>query len=328
MELQGRRILVIGGAGFIGSHLVEELLREPVAEVLIYDNFTRGEKRWLTNALRDPRCRVFPLGGDILHRDLLAEALRGIDGVFHLAALWLLHCQEFPRAAFEVNVGGMFNVLEAVAAAGVKRFVYSSSASVYGDAVTDPMTEEHPFMNRTFYGATKISGEEMLKAMALRSGYEWVGLRYMNVYGPRQDYRGAYVAVIHKILDALEAGRPVSLHGDGRQTYDFVDVRDVARANVLAMKATSSGQFYNIGTGRGTDLNTLAREAMVATGISAEIVYEAQKSSFVTRRIGSTEKAERELAFVAQRGLAEGLKDLVAWRRHDAEAATGDKDRR
>lgn len=317
MELKDKRFLVIGGAGFIGSHLVEVLLREPVAEVIVYDNFTRGERRWLEVALRDPRCRVFPLGGDILHRDLLKEAMKGVDGVFHLAALWLLHCQEFPRAAFEVNVAGTFNVLEAMGAAGVKRLVYSSSASVYGDAVADPMTEEHPFHNRTFYGATKIAGEEMLKAMAVRAGFEWVGLRYMNVYGPRQDYRGAYVAVIHKILDALEEGRPVSLHGDGRQTYDFVDVRDVARANVLAMKAAVSGQFYNIGTGLGTDLNTLSRAAMRAIGVETEIVYEPQKFSFVTRRIGSTEKASRDLGFRAEKNLSDALVDLIEWRRFD-----------
>lgn len=325
MELSGKRFLVIGGAGFIGSHLVEALLREPVAEVVIFDNFVRGERRWLEESLKDSRCRVFPLGGDILHRDILQEAMKGMDGVFHLAALWLLHCQDFPRAAFEVNIGGTFNVFEAAAAAGIRRLIYSSSASVYGDAVTEPMTEEHPFMNRTFYGATKISGEEMLKAMGGRSGFQWAGLRYMNVYGPRQDYRGAYVAVIHKILDSLESGRAVVLHGDGRQTYDFVDVRDVARANVLAMKADVTGEFYNVGTGLGTDLNELSRQAMKAAGVHSEIVYEPLRTSFVNRRIGSPEKAKKDLGFVAQMTLEQGLLDLVNWRRADSEDKRVDK---
>lgn len=318
MDLEGKRFLVIGGGGFIGSHLVEALLQEPVAEVIVYDNFARGEKRWLEAALKDPRCRIFPHGGEILHRDLLERAMDGIHGVFHLAALWLLHCQDYPRAAFEVNVAGTFNVLEAVCKAGVEKLVFSSSASVYGDAVVEPMTEEHPFLNETFYGATKIAGEAMVKALAKRAGFAWNGLRYMNVYGPRQDYRGAYVAVIHKILDSLEAGRPVTLHGDGSQTYDFIDVRDVARANVLAMRSDSRQGFFNIGTGVGTSLNELARQMIAITGGPAEIRHDRGKTSFVSRRIGSTAKARVELSFEARIGLTEGLKDLAEWRRRDS----------
>src|SRR5262245_1804885 len=188
MDLQGKRALVIGGAGLIGSHVTEELTREEVAEIIVYDNFARGHAENLAVALRDPRVRVFELGGDVLHRDVLNAAMRGVDCVFHLAALWLLHCHDYPRSAFEVNVRGTFDVLEACVANGVSRLVYSSSASVYGDAVEEPMTEDHPLNNTNFYGATKVAGEQMCRAFHHRYGLDYVGLRYMNVYGPRQDY--------------------------------------------------------------------------------------------------------------------------------------------
>lgn len=220
MDLKGRRILVVGGAGFIGSHVVDELLKEDVAEIRVFDNFTRGREENLSAALKDPRVNVFSLGGELLHRDILDAAMKNIDGVFHLAALWLLHCYDFPRSAFEVNIGGTFNVLEACVRNGVKRLVFSSSASVYGDALQEPMAEEHPYHNVTFYGATKIAGEHMCRALyhryhATEQRFDYVGLRYMNVYGPRQDYRGAYIAVIMKMLDALDQGQPPVVYGDG-----------------------------------------------------------------------------------------------------------------
>jgi UDP-glucose 4-epimerase len=154
MDIRGKKFLVIGGAGFIGSHLIDQLIQEDVAEIRIYDNMTRGSEENLTQALKDPRVKVFELGGELMHRDILSAAMQGIDGVFHLAALWLLHCYDFPRSAFEVNIGGTFNVLEAMLQNGVKKLVYSSSASVYGDAVREPMDEDHPYNNNNFYGAT------------------------------------------------------------------------------------------------------------------------------------------------------------------------------
>ena len=205
MDIRGKKLLVIGGAGLIGSHLVDELVKEDVAEIRVYDNFVRGTHENLAGALRDPRVKVFEAGGDICQADILDAAMKGMDGVFHLAALWLLQCHEFPRAAFDVNVRGTFNVLEACVANKVQRLVWSSSASVYGDAIEEPMTEDHPFNNRNFYGATKICGEAMARAYHYRYGLNYVGLRYMNVYGPRQDYRGAYIAVIMKMLDVVTA---------------------------------------------------------------------------------------------------------------------------
>ncbi len=181
MNLEGKRILVIGGAGLIGSHIVDQLIDTDVAEVIVYDNFFRGVRDNLREALQDPRVSVFPHGGDILHSDILERAMEGIDGVFHLAALWLLQCHEYPRAAFDVNIRGTFNVIEAAIRKNVKRVIYSSSASVYGDALQIPMTEDHPYNNFTFYGATKIAGEHMFKSLGHRYGLPWVGLRYMRL---------------------------------------------------------------------------------------------------------------------------------------------------
>src|SRR6185436_15116422 len=271
MDIRGRKLLVIGGAGLIGSHCVDELVKEDVAEICIYDNFVRGTHENLAVALRDPRVSVFEAGGDICQTDILDAAMKGMDGVFHLAALWLLQCHEYPRAAFDVNVRGTFNVLDACVANKVQRLVWSSSASVYGDAVEEPMTEEHPFNNRNFYGATKICGEAMARAYHFRYGLEYVGLRYMNVYGPRQDYRGAYIAVIMKMLDAIDRGQGPTILGDGSEAFDFVAVEDCALANVRAMQADSTDSFYNVGTGTRTSLKELAELLLDLTGSNQPI---------------------------------------------------------
>ena len=240
MNINGKKLLVIGGGGLIGSHTVDNLLRHDVGEVVIYDNFARGRHENLSEALKDPRVSIYEVGGDILHADILDSAMQGKDGVFHFAALWLLQCHEYPRSAFNVNVGGTFNVMDACVRNGVKRLVYSSSASVYGDAVTEPMEEDHPFNNQNFYGATKICGEAMLRAYHHRYGLDYVGLRYMNVYGPRQDYHGAYIAVIMKMLDAIDRGDAPTILGDGSEAFDFVAVEDCAAANICAMRAATS----------------------------------------------------------------------------------------
>lgn len=319
MDLIGKKLVVIGGAGLIGSHTVDQLLEEDVKEIVIYDNFARGSRENLAAALRDPRVRIFEAGGDIMQRDILRSALSGADGVFHLAALWLLHCQEFPEAAFEVNIRGTFNVMDACVAQGVKRLVYSSSASVYGEALQEPMDEEHPLNNRNFYGATKIAGEAMLRAYNERYGLNYVGLRYMNVYGPRQDYRGAYISVIMKMLDALEAGRRPVVMGDGTESLDFVSVKDCAHANICAMKAATTDDFYNVGTGVKTTLRELAELLMELTATQVPIDFVPRGDpSIVRNRIGSTAKATREIGFNACIRLREGLQDLISWRREHA----------
>lgn len=314
MDLREKKVLVIGGAGFIGSHITEELLKEDVGEVIVYDNFTRGSHENLAVALRDPRVRIFDLGGDILHTEILNEAMKAVDCVFHLAALWLLHCHNFPRSAFEVNIRGTFNVLEACVANKVGRLVYSSSASVYGDAVEEPMTEAHPFNNTNFYGATKVAGEQMCRAFHHRYGLNYVGLRYMNVYGPRQDYRGAYIAVIMKILDNLDQGKPPIVYGDGSQAYDFIYVGDCARANICAAKAAVTDSYYNVGKGVRTSIKELTELILEIAKADQKIQYEPAGLTFVKNRVGSTEKAKREIGFGAQVGLREGLERLIAWR--------------
>ncbi len=315
MDMRGKKFVVIGGAGLIGSHTVDLLTREDVGEIVIYDNFARGTRENLAEAFKDPRVTVFEAGGDICQTDILDRALKGADGVFHFAALWLLQCYEFPRAAFDVNIRGTFNVLEACAANRVGRLVYSSSASVYGDAVTLPMTEDHPFTNTTFYGATKIAGEAMLTAVSARTGLSTVGLRYMNVYGPRQDYRGTYIAVIMKMLDAIDRGESPKLFGDGSQAYDFVHVVDCARANLCAMRADTVGRFYNVGTGRQTTIKELAGLLLSLTGCPQPLVFEPAGLTFVTNRIGCPRRAREELGFSATVPLEEGLQQVIDWRR-------------
>jgi UDP-glucose 4-epimerase len=320
MDLRGKKIVVIGGAGLIGSHTVDALCATDVGEVVVFDNFVRGTHENLSSALSDERVRTFDAGGDIGQTDILDAALEGADGVFHLAALWLLQCHEYPRAAFDVNVHGTFNVLDACRRSGVRRLVYSSSASVYGDAVEEPMTEDHPFMNTTFYGATKIAGEAMARAYHHRYGLDYVGLRYMNVYGPRQDYRGAYIAVIMKMLDALDRGEPLVVYGDGSQAYDFVYVGDCAAANVCAMTAETTDAFYNVGTGTRTSVKALAELVISMTGSPHGIIYEPAGQTFVKNRIGSPDRARAEIGFTATVELEDGLRQLIEWRNaHRAE---------
>ena len=315
MNIKGKSILVIGGAGFIGSHVVEQLLREDVRRVIIYDSFVRGTTDNIEQALKDPRCRVYAAGGDILQTDILAAAMKESDAVVHLAALWLLQCHEYPMAAFETNIKGTFNVLEACMHNNIEHLVYSSSASVYGDAVEIPMTEKHPFNNRTFYGATKIAGEAMCRAYNERYGLNYIGLRYMNVYGPRQDYKGAYIAVVMKILDRLDAGMSPIVYGDGSQSYDFIYVEDTAEANVLALKANIHDEFYNVGMGSKTSILELTKLILRIYDSDLGVEYKPEGKTFVTNRIGSTEKAEREIGFRAKIPLEEGLKKLIAWRK-------------
>jgi UDP-glucose 4-epimerase len=313
-DIRGKTICVIGGAGFIGSHVVDELLTRDVKQVIIYDNFCRGSVDNLSDALRDPRVRIFEAGGDILHSDVLNAAVSESQCVVHLAALWLLQCHEYPRVAFDVNIRGTFNVLEACHANGIERLVYSSSASVYGDAVELPMTETHPFNNKTFYGATKIAGEAMARAYADRYGLSYAGMRYMNVYGARQDYKGTYIAVIMKILDRLDRGLSPIVMGDGSAAYDFIYVSDCGRANVLALESDVSDECYNVGSGTRTSLKELTELILEIRGSDLPIQYQPADRVFVTNRVGCPEKAARDLGFRTSITLRDGLARLIAWR--------------
>lgn len=320
MDIKGKRVVVIGGAGLIGSHCVDLLTKEDVREIVIYDNFVRGTTENLASALKDPRVKIFEAGGDITQTDILDAALKDADAVLHFAALWLLQCHEYPRTAFETNVKGTFNVLDGCVRNGVKRLVWSSSASVYGDAVEEPMTEDHPFNNKNFYGATKICGEAMARAYHFRYGLDYVGLRYMNVYGPRQDYRGAYIAVIMKMLDAIDRGEGPTILGDGSEAFDFVAVEDCGLANICALKADATDRFYNVGTGKRTSLKEIAEKLLQLTGSNQPINYAPRsQATLVRNRIGSPKRASDEIGFTAKIDLDEGLKRLIDWRRDHIE---------
>lgn len=318
MDLAGKHVVVIGGAGFIGSHVVNELLSTSVGRVTIYDNLTRGKVSNLGSSIDDDRCSFFPDGGDIRDIDVLNAALKDADGVIHLAAMWLLHSKEYPRTAFEVNVQGTFNVLEACVKNNVERLVYSSSASVYGDAVEVPMTEDHPFNNRNFYGATKIAGEAMARAFNDRYGLSYVGLRYMNVYGPHQDQTAAYTGVIPIMLNKIDAYETPEINGDGSQAYDFVSVRDVARCNVAALSSAVSDEFYNVGTGVQTSIRELCDLILELKNSDLRVSYKPYPPEdirqFVQNRIGSIAKAEKDLGFRFEDDLRTGLLDLIRWR--------------
>lgn len=311
--LRNKKFLVTGGAGFIGSFLVGKLLNENVKEVIIYDNLSSGTRENIKDVLQDKRCKL--VQADILDERRLNKVMRGAEGVFHLAAASLLRCYENPDLGFDVNIKGTFNVVMAVVKNNVKKIVFSSSASVYGNALKIPMTEDHPYNNETFYGATKIAGEHMLKSLSVQYGFDWVGLRYMNVYGPRQSSIGAYTSVIFKILDRINEGKKPIIFGDGSQRYDFIYVEDVAYANILAMKLTESGKFYNVGTGIGTSIKQLVKLILRISRSKTDIEYKPAGLTFVTERVGSTKSAEGELGFIYHTNLEAGIKKTILWRK-------------
>ena len=317
-KIKNSKILVIGGAGFIGSFVVAELLKENVAEVVVYDNFARGKQEYLEESLKDKRCRIFPIGGDIRETDILDTAMQGIDYVICLAAMWLLHCKDYPRTAFEVNIAGTFNILEACVKHKIKKLVWSSSASVYGDAVELPMTESHPFNNKNFYGATKIAGEAMATAFNDRYGLKVIGLRYMNVYGPHQDQTAAYTGVVPIMLNKIDANEAPVINGDGSQAYDFIYVEDVARCNVMALISDVEHGFYNVGTEVQTSIKSLCDLILKLKNSNLKVTYKPYSAddarALVQNRIGSAVKAEKELGFRYKYNLEQGLLKLIEWR--------------
>ena len=317
MKIKGKTILGIGGAGFIGSHVVDLLLKEDVGKVIIYDNFSRGTIENLKEALKDPRCIIFDIGGDILQTDILDEAVKLSDAVIHLAAVWLLQCQDFPRTAFDVNIRGTFNVLESCVKNNIERLIYSSSSSVYGNAIKKPMNEDHPYNNHTFYGATKIAGEHMFKSFHRRYGLKGVALRFMNVYGPRQLYNSVYTSVIIRVLDNIKKGISPIVYGDGSQSFDFTNVLDTSRSNIVALKSDVPFGFYNVGRGVGTSIKSLVEMILRISKSDLEIEYKEVEEEFVTNRLCDPTKTAKDLSFTCEIELEDGLQDLIEWRNNN-----------
>ena len=312
VEIAGARALVTGGAGTIGSHVVDELAAGGAAEVVVLDNFVRGRRENLARAL--PHGNVRLVEGDIRDVALVRELTEGKDLVFHLAAIRITQCAEEPRLANEVLVDGTFNVLEAAAAAKVRK-VIASSASVYGLADEFPTTERHhPYHNDTFYGAAKAFNEGMLRSFHSMYGLDYVALRYFNVYGPRMDIHGLYTEVLIRWMERIESDTPPLILGDGLQTMDFVHVADIARANILAARADVTDEVFNIASGTETSLRELAQA--LSEVMKSDLPPEhgpARAVNGVTRRLADTTAAARKLGFRAEIGLHEGLQGLVDW---------------
>ena len=324
VEIQGTRSLVTGGAGTIGSHVVDELIRGGAAEVVVLDNFVRGRTENLAWALENGTVRV--VEGDIRDQKLVRELTAGQDLVFHLAAILITQCAEEPRLANEVLVDGTFNVVEAAAAEGVKKLIASSSASVYGLAEEFPTTERHHHHdNDTIYGAAKTFNEGLARSFRAMSGLDYVALRYFNVYGPRMDVHGLYTEVLVRWMERIADGRPPLIFGDGLQTMDFVCTPDIARANVLAAASDITEGVYNVASGTETSLLELAQMLVRIMDSSVEPQFQpARKVNAVTRRLADTSKAERLLGFRTEISLEDGLRELVAWWRSEVDRAKGE----
>ena len=311
--MQNKRVLITGGAGLIGSHIADLVADQSPAEIIIYDNFVRGriENLTLANAITP----LTIVTGDIRDIDLLTETMAGVDIVFHQAAIRITQCAESPRLAHDVLATGTFNVLEAAVAAKVGKVIAASSASVLGAADSFPTTEQHhPYNNRTIYGAAKTYNEQLLRSFNEMYGLDYVALRYFNVYGPRMDAYGAYTEVLIRWMDRIAAGLPPIIMGDGTQTMDFVHVRDIARANVLAAASTATDAVFNVASGTETSLNQLAAILLEVMGSRLIPVHEpARKVNPVARRLAATDKAARDIGFRAEIPIQQGMADLVAW---------------
>ncbi len=313
MELTGKRVLITGGAGLIGSHIADQLVAEKPREIVIFDNFVRGRMDNIEAAKKSGLVRV--VEGDIRDRKAIRDAMEGVDVLFHQAAIRITQCAEEPRLALEVLVDGTFNTLEAAVEAKVQKVVAASSASVYGLADTFPTTEaHHPYHNRTIYGAAKVFNEGLLRSFNEMYGLPYVALRYFNVYGPRMDVHGVYTEVFIRWMDRIRQDLPPIIFGDGKQTMDFVYAIDIARANILACKSAQTDAIYNVASGTETSLNDLATTLVRVMGKDMRPEYQAaRKVNPVARRLAEVERAAKEIGFRATIGLEQGLRELVEW---------------
>ena len=319
--ISGSVCLVTGGAGTIGSTIVDQLVAAGAAEVRVLDNFVRGRKDNLAQALASGRVQV--IEGDIRDRATLRDVSEGVDVLFHQAAIRITQCAQEPRLALEVLADGTFNVLEAAVEANVRKVVAASSASVYGLAPEFPTTEAAaPWANDTFYGAAKVFNEGMLRSFHAMYGLDYVALRYFNVYGPRMDIHGLYTEVLIRWMERIEAGQPPVILGDGRQTMDFVFTTDIARANLLAAESDVTDVVLNVGTGVETSLSGLAEGLLKAMGADLHVEFGPERAvNGVTRRLASIDAARQQIGWRPTVGLDDGLRTLVDWWRAERERA-------
>ena len=321
LNLRDTRVLVTGGAGLIGSHIVDRLVQESAAEVVVLDNFTRGRRENLARAAELGHVTV--VEGDIRDRDLVGEVMRGIDVVFHQAAIRITQCAEDPGLALDVLVNGTYVVLDAAVKARVRKVIAASSASVYGLADKFPTDEQHhPYNNRTLYGSAKLFNEGLLRTFHEQHGLDYIALRYFNVYGPRMDMHGAYTEVFIRWMEQIASERAPVIFGDGTQTMDFIHVGDVARANLLAARAPVTDRVYNVGTGAEVSLNECAELLLQTMQSSLELEYApARRVNPVPRRLADTWRAQQEIGFQTVMSFENGLRTLVEWWREQRETA-------
>ncbi len=312
-ELSGANVLVTGGAGTIGSTLVDQLLDTGVAHVDVLDNFVRGRRSNLEPAIQSGRVTI--VDGDIRDRDLVNDVTRGKDVVFHQAAIRITQCAEDPRLALEVLVDGTFNVFEAAVNHKIDKIITASSASVYGMAEEFPTTERHHHHNNdTFYGAAKSFNEGMIRSFRAMNDIDYVALRYFNVYGPRMDVHGLYTEVLVRWMERIADGKPPLIFGDGLQTMDFIFTSDIARANILAASSEINEGVYNVASGSETSLLGLARALLRAMDSDLSVEHGPDRAvNGVARRLADTSAAREDLGFEARIELEDGLRDLVTW---------------
>jgi UDP-glucose 4-epimerase len=322
MDISGARILVTGGCGLIGSTTIDLLLRDHAPDrIVILDNMSRGSLANVEHALTDRRVAL--VRGDIRDANVTHDLTQGMDFVIHMATLRITACAAEPREALGVMCDGSFNVLEAAHAARVKKVVAASSASIYGLAGQFPTKEDHhPYNNRTWYGASKVMLEGLLRSFNDMYGLPYVALRYFNVYGPRMDIHGKYTEVLIRWMERISAGQPPLVLGDGKTTMDFVYIEDVALSNILALKSAVTDDVFNVARGEETGLNDLAAALLRVMRSNLKPEYGSErKVNPVTRRLADVTKAERLLGFRAKVGLEEGLARLVDWWQAQRKAA-------
>ena len=312
-KIKGSTILVTGGAGFIGSYVIEQLLPLEPARGIIIDNLIRGSKANMKGFIDHPALTFHQ--GDIRDLALLEKCINGADYVFHMAALRINACAADPKEGFDVMLNSTFQLAELCVRYKVKKVVYSSSASVYGLAQHFPTPEsDNPYNNQTFYGAAKMWGEQLFRSYKFMYGLDYVALRYFNVYGPRMDTDGKYTEVMIRWLDCIRDGRNPLIYGDGSTSMDFVFVRDVAKANVAALLSPCSDESFNIGNCVETSLAGLLKTLLKVNGSSLEPEFRPENTvNPVSRRLADISKAEKLLHFTPTVSLEQGLSELSKW---------------